>query len=66
MKDGGIYAFVELHIEQGPVLEKAREELGVVTAIAAVSAPAATPADKQWRGRQFHELHVLNTVVVFL
>jgi hydantoinase/carbamoylase family amidase len=27
-------AFVELHIEQGPVLERAREPLGVVTAIA--------------------------------
>src|SRR5215213_11250460 len=26
-------AFVELHIEQGPVLERAREPLGVVTAI---------------------------------
>ena len=36
MKKGGIHAFVELHIEQGPVLEKAREELGLVTAIAAV------------------------------
>ena len=40
VKEGGIYAFVELHIEQGPVLEKAREELGVVTAIAAVRPPS--------------------------
>ena len=36
VKKAGIHAFVELHIEQGPVLEKAREELGLVTAIAAV------------------------------
>ncbi len=36
VKKGGIHAFVELHIEQGPMLEKAREELGLVTAIAAV------------------------------
>ena len=32
---GAIYAFVELHIEQGPVLEVAGEDIGVVTAIAA-------------------------------
>ena len=39
VKKSGIHAFVELHIEQGPVLEKAREELGLVTAIAAVRGP---------------------------
>ena len=32
---GQISAFVELHIEQGPLLEKERYKLGVVTAIAA-------------------------------
>ena len=32
-----IYAFLELHIEQGIVLEKAQMELGVVTCIAAPS-----------------------------
>jgi N-carbamoyl-L-amino-acid hydrolase len=33
---GGAYAaFIELHIEQGPILERERIEIGVVTAIAA-------------------------------
>ena len=32
---GQIAAFVELHIEQGPLLEKERYKLGIVTAIAA-------------------------------
>jgi len=32
---GDIYAFIELHIEQGPVLENEKYQLGLVTAIAA-------------------------------
>ena len=35
-------AFVELHIEQGPVLERAGAPLGVVTAIAGQARGAAT------------------------
>jgi N-carbamoyl-L-amino-acid hydrolase len=32
---GDVYAFLELHIEQGPVLERERLPVGIVTAIAA-------------------------------
>jgi len=35
MEKGAYAGFVELHIEQGPVLEQAGEKIGVVTAIAA-------------------------------
>ena len=35
LKTGAYSAFIELHIEQGPLLEKRQVDLGVVTAIAA-------------------------------
>jgi N-carbamoyl-L-amino-acid hydrolase len=35
LTDGAYAAFVELHIEQGPILERDRIDIGVVTAIAA-------------------------------
>jgi ureidoglycolate amidohydrolase len=35
LHEGDYYAFVELHIEQGPILERAGDDIGVVTAIAA-------------------------------
>jgi N-carbamoyl-L-amino-acid hydrolase len=35
LRDGAYAAFVELHIEQGPLLEQRETDLGVVTAIAA-------------------------------
>jgi len=35
VQEGAIGAFIELHIEQGPLLEKEKIEIGVVTAIAA-------------------------------
>ena len=38
VREGSIAAFVELHIEQGPLLEREGIRLGVVTAIAAPSA----------------------------
>ena len=38
LPDGFYHAFVELHIEQGPELEKANLPLGIVTAIAAPAA----------------------------
>ena len=38
MGKGKIAAFVELHIEQGPLLEQENVRLGVVTAIAAPAA----------------------------
>lgn len=31
----GVRAFIELHIEQGPVLERAQAQIGIVTAVAA-------------------------------
>jgi N-carbamoyl-L-amino-acid hydrolase len=34
---GDVKAFLELHIEQGTVLEEAREDIGVVTAIAGIT-----------------------------
>ena len=34
-KPGGIFGYLELHIEQGPVLERAGMEVGVVTIVAA-------------------------------
>jgi beta-ureidopropionase / N-carbamoyl-L-amino-acid hydrolase len=33
---GGIHAYLELHIEQGPLLERSGEQIGVVTAIAGI------------------------------
>jgi len=44
---GGIHAFVELHIEQGPLLEEKELDIGVVTAIAA---PASVSMDFQGNG----------------
>ena len=38
VKKGTIAAFVELHIEQGPLLEKENVQLGIVSAIAAPAA----------------------------
>lgn len=38
VKKGDIYAFLELHIEQGPLLEAEGVQLGVVSAIAAPAA----------------------------
>lgn len=38
MEKGAISAFLELHIEQGPRLEKEGVQLGIVTAIAAPAA----------------------------
>ena len=38
MKPGAIAAFVELHIEQGPLLEREGIQLGIVSAIAAPAA----------------------------
>ena len=38
LREGAVAAFVELHIEQGPELEAARLQLGIVTAIAAPAA----------------------------
>ena len=35
LRPGAFAAFVELHIEQGPILEREGEDIGVVTAIAA-------------------------------
>ena len=35
LRDGAYTAFVELHIEQGPILDRDRIDIGVVTAIAA-------------------------------
>jgi N-carbamoyl-L-amino-acid hydrolase len=39
---GSLHAFVELHIEQGPVLERNSQQLGVVTAIAGIERVVAT------------------------
>ena len=44
---GGIHAFVELHIEQGPLLEQKELQVGVVTAIAA---PASVTMDFKGNG----------------
>ena len=44
---GDIHAFVELHIEQGPLLEAEELDIGVVTAIAA---PASLAIDLQGNG----------------
>ena len=38
VQDGGVSAFVELHIEQGPRLEREGRQLGIVSAIAAPAA----------------------------
>ena len=38
VKPGAIAAFVELHIEQGPLLEREGIQLGIVSAIAAPAA----------------------------
>ncbi len=39
---GDVLAYLELHIEQGPVLEAANQPLGVVTSIASIQRLAAT------------------------
>ncbi|MGI8868344.1 MAG: M20 family metallo-hydrolase [Mycobacteriales bacterium] len=46
---GGVHAFVELHVEQGPLLERAGKSVGVVTAIAGIERLLAT-----FRGRADH------------
>jgi N-carbamoyl-L-amino-acid hydrolase len=51
---GYFAAFVELHIEQGPILERERVPIGIVTAIAA---PAALRID--WEGEGGHAGGVL-------
>ena len=47
-------SFVELHIEQGPLLEQARVPIGIVTAIAAPAALRVT-----WKGEGGHAGTVL-------
>ena len=47
LKPGAYAHFVELHIEQGPILEAERERIGVVTAIAA---PASFRIEVQGEG----------------
>jgi ureidoglycolate amidohydrolase len=47
VRKGDIHAFVELHIEQGPLLEADELDIGVVTAIAA---PASLSIDLQGNG----------------
>jgi ureidoglycolate amidohydrolase len=42
LKDGYYAAFVELHIEQGPLLEKEGQAVGIVTSIAAPAASRIT------------------------
>ena len=42
VEKGSIYAFLELHIEQGPILEREVLQLGIVTAIAAPAALRVT------------------------
>lgn len=37
ISEGGIHAFLELHIEQGPVLEQTGDAVGIVTSIVALS-----------------------------
>lgn len=46
---GSLHGYVELHIEQGPVLENAGKSIGVVTAIAGIDRLFAT-----FRGRADH------------
>ncbi|PSK99406.1 N-carbamoyl-L-amino-acid hydrolase [Murinocardiopsis flavida] len=43
---GGVHAFVELHVEQGPLLEREGAEVGVVTAIAGIERLLATFAGR--------------------
>ncbi|MFI5460743.1 MAG: M20 family metallo-hydrolase [Isosphaerales bacterium] len=54
LHDGYFAAFVELHIEQGPLLERARADIGIVTAIAAPAALRVT-----WEGEGGHAGAVL-------
>jgi N-carbamoyl-L-amino-acid hydrolase len=54
LPDGYYAAFVELHIEQGPILERERLPIGIVTAIAA---PAALRVE--WEGEGGHAGAVL-------
>jgi len=54
LADGYFAAFVELHIEQGPVLERALADIGIVTAIAAPAALRVT-----WEGEGGHAGAVL-------
>lgn len=42
VRKGEIHAFLELHIEQGPLLERESLQLGIVTAIAAPAALRVT------------------------
>lgn len=41
-REDGLLGFVELHVEQGPVLEREKTEIGVVTAIAGIERAIAT------------------------
>ncbi len=54
LPDGYYSAFVELHIEQGPILERERLPIGIVTAIAAPAALRVT-----WDGQGGHAGAVL-------
>ncbi|XP_051152618.1 ureidoglycolate hydrolase isoform X1 [Andrographis paniculata] len=47
LEKGSYYAFIELHIEQGPILEEEALPIGVVTAIAA---PASIKVDFEGNG----------------
>ncbi|WP_306233250.1 hydantoinase/carbamoylase family amidase [Agrococcus beijingensis] len=46
---GSLHAYIELHIEQGPMLERSGDEIGIVTAIAGIDRLMAT-----FTGRQDH------------
>lgn len=46
---GSLHAYIELHIEQGPLLERSGDQIGVVTAIAGIDRLMAT-----FSGRQDH------------
>ncbi len=54
LPEGYYSAFVELHIEQGPILERERMPIGIVTAIAAPAALRVT-----WEGEGGHAGAVL-------
>ena len=54
LPEGYFAAFVELHIEQGPILEREGSPIGIVTAIAAPAALRVT-----WEGEGGHAGAVL-------
>jgi ureidoglycolate amidohydrolase len=52
LSKGCYWAFIELHIEQGPILEREQIDLGVVTAIAAPATLRVETGRRRWaRGR---------------